>query len=285
MDLLAHSQEVIVSSAKRVSGTDENFTYALALDSKEYTHVVCQQAYIPLSYYLILPDDVFFLTEDAGEIEIALTAGNYGRTTIAIALQAALNAAGSNTYTITTPVGTGHLIFTNVGGSAQPVFRFPVDGDDAIARAMGFSAGVSYPFAGDVLESVHVQDLILENTLVINSELVNGSILQPLFASADSIPFGAIRYQNTTGLLSARKIASGLERSEGINFYLSDENRRPSHSLNGVSWVMSLLFFRVPSPPRPPRLPNPLSPLPPPPPAPPAPPQAEDLPIARKEST
>lgn len=45
---------VYVNSRDRIAGTDENFTYNVNFPPNvEFTHVVCLNALIPKSYYLI----------------------------------------------------------------------------------------------------------------------------------------------------------------------------------------------------------------------------------------
>ena len=66
--LVKNHHYVYVNSRDRLSGTDEDFMYNVQFPSGlEFTHVVCLNALIPKSYYLIQEgplENIFQLQED-----------------------------------------------------------------------------------------------------------------------------------------------------------------------------------------------------------------------------
>lgn len=242
---MSEPQDVVISSARRLSGTHNDFVVSLGLVGRP-THVVVQAAYVPKSFYLLEADDSFTVTYSGIPVPISLTAGNYSLETLAASLNEVFVAAGLGAVTasVDTPglVDRGHLYFES---DAETSFTFASDADDALAKAMGFASGETYAFAAGVvytLESAHVCDLQLESSIIICSDLVSGGILQPLFEAADVPAYGAIRWQNAVGFASAKRISAGDTVGR---FYLTDENLRPIHDLNQVAWSCWLTFLTL----------------------------------------
>ncbi len=104
---------VYVNSRDRLSGTDENFTYNVQFpEGFEYDHVVCLNALIPKSYYLIQDgplENIFQLDENGTTVTISVPIGSYllpaFKTTIGTLLTN--NSPNGLTYTLTFPNGSG----------------------------------------------------------------------------------------------------------------------------------------------------------------------------------
>ena len=67
---------VYINSRDRISGTDENFSYNIQFpEGFDFTHVVCLNALIPKSYYLIQSggvENIFYLKENLTTVTISI---------------------------------------------------------------------------------------------------------------------------------------------------------------------------------------------------------------------
>ncbi|HRP36492.1 MAG TPA: hypothetical protein PLS50_01645 [Candidatus Dojkabacteria bacterium] len=112
---------VYINSRERVSGT-ENFTYNIAFpDGIDFTHVVCLNALIPKSYYLIQDgsgENVFQLQEDDVIVTITVPIGSHTRDSFKIVISGLLTANSPNglsyalSYSPNTGPSTGKWTYT-----------------------------------------------------------------------------------------------------------------------------------------------------------------------------
>ena len=120
---------VYVNSRDRIAGTDENFTYNINFPSGfEFTHVVCLNALIPKSYYLIQAggiENLFQLGENGTVVTITVPVGSYLLAAFKTTIGSLLTSASPNnlTYTLTYPAvsgpDTGKWTFTQTNGAIQ----------------------------------------------------------------------------------------------------------------------------------------------------------------------
>ena len=99
---------VYVNSRERIAGTDENFTYAINFpQDHDFDTVVCLNALIPKSYYLIQDgtfENIFQLQENT-VVTVTVPIGSYLLSAFRTTIGALLTAASPNglTYTLTYP--------------------------------------------------------------------------------------------------------------------------------------------------------------------------------------
>src|SRR4051812_44570228 len=104
---------VYINSRDRISGTDENFTYNIQFPTGfDFTHVVCLNALIPKSYYLIQDgplENVFQLDENGTTVTVTVPIGSYLLSAFRTVIGNLLTAASPNllTYTLTYPALSG----------------------------------------------------------------------------------------------------------------------------------------------------------------------------------
>jgi hypothetical protein len=116
---------VYINSRNRESGTDENFTYNVQFPQGfDFTHVVCLNALIPKSYYLIqVGSNTFTLQENNTTVLITIPVGSYLLSAFQTTIGVLLTNASPNglTYTLTYPAlsgtDTGKWTFTQTNGT------------------------------------------------------------------------------------------------------------------------------------------------------------------------
>jgi hypothetical protein len=247
------SQIYYINSRERTTGTNSNFSYEIKLPAgNNFDRVVCLQASIPKTYYLVQsPGNTITLTEDGKDAKITLPEGNYGveslKTVLATQLTAESKASlNSYTYTITSPdefktTGTGKLTFTVSGnGLIQPIINLT---DSNLYEILGFNENSINQFTANSLTSPNVINLQKESTLYIHSDICQdneSNVLQELFAS-NNPDFTSVVYNCTNADLYAKKLTNN--RSNIFNFQLLDENDREIH-LNGGNMVFTLCVFK-----------------------------------------
>ena len=102
---ITNQHYIYINSRDRISGTDENFTYNMNFPSDlEFTHVVCLNALIPKSYYLIQNgelENIFQLDENGTTITITVPIGSYLLNSFKTTIGALLTNASPNSLTYT----------------------------------------------------------------------------------------------------------------------------------------------------------------------------------------
>lgn len=236
-------QTVIVNSRDRVQGDDRFFSINLPLHSNNFNYVTCLQVYIPKTYYLFDTGYNTFQVDNLGDgnwTTITITPGSYNVTTLITELVARLGAAWSVTYSVST------LKFTFTRTDGGGIVKFLFNSSIFPASALGFVSSTTYLFtlsgSDYVLTAPNCLNLNLENTMLIQSDKVDGNILQEIFV-ANASNFTAITYENPDPILTRKKIAH--KHTKFWTFEITDEDNILINSLNGQNVVMSLLFLDV----------------------------------------
>ena len=237
-----------INSADRLAGTTENFTYELNIPSgSSYDSVSVIQANIPVSYYLVQSGfNTFTLQEGVTSVTVTIPVGNYSASSFATVVPPLLNSASPNhwTYIMTLPnsftqVSTGKYTFTVSGNSSQPSFIFT----DNVNELFGFRANSTATFVGNQLTSENVLKFILEDTLLLHSDICdNGdnSILQEIFSN-NSQSFSNITFQNPDIECYSRRLRTN--ESSVYSFSITNEYGR-GINLNGLNVVFTIVLFR-----------------------------------------
>ena len=193
--MFKNSKTIVINSANRTTGSNENFTYAYNKDMLEsFTHVVLLQASIPLSYYLIQDsNNTFTLSENGSSVVITVSPGNYFRSSFLTHIKSLLNTNSPNgwTYDMTIPneskeADTGKYTYSVSGnGGLQPSIIVSTN----MYEQFGFDKNTTNTFSGDTLISTNCINFINKQTLLIHSNLVdtksnnNKNILQEIYIS------------------------------------------------------------------------------------------------------
>jgi len=255
---------IYVNSAVRSTGTNEDFTITDTGDTitNSPKTVKLINACIPYTWNNIETgdNDLSFENAASAPFTVQVPEGNYTGTTLASAVQTAMNGAGAgDTYTVSFDNTTYKMTFTTTGASMLLDFVTSPD----LAVILGFVAGNTYGPAASIT-SPNVVNIIEFLEMMICSDLVCGSdngvipwtpsapvsdlcILARIpiracyggivdyVASSDS-PYMPI----TQSEFSKAKEISGNNPGT-IRFYL----RWPDNSavnLNGASWTAELVF-------------------------------------------
>lgn len=243
---------VYVNSADRISGTNANFTYNVALpEDHNFTHVTVLDALIPKSYYLIQDGaDTFQLTEDSTTVTISLTHGNYLLNAWTTTLTSALNTNSPNgwTYTVTYPTPTGadqgKLIYTVTGNSSEPSITV----SSALYEPFGFASGTTNTFTSGSLTSSTVIKLQSEDRLLIHSDMINNpNNDNVLFAvnAGNVVPYSSISYVNYAPDYNTHELKSRFKNS--ISISLLNESG-VIQQLNGLNMNITLMFYKKEDP-------------------------------------
>jgi hypothetical protein len=241
MPRMKNQQKFTISSANRTAGDDPS-NCKIQIDIPphlEFTHVSVWAANIPKSYYLVQAGyNTFGLVELGANIVVVIPPGNYGATTFATALTAALNAVSNWTYTVTFSTLTLKYTYTVVGsGGNQPSFVFGAK--QYLYEQLGFEPMSTNVFAANTLVGRNVIRMQSEDTLFMHSDLCTIGVLQELYSTgvADG---GIIGYRCLDCHANAKLFSN--KSNNVFSFVLTDEFNNPIR-LNGQNWVMTLLFF------------------------------------------
>ncbi len=240
---------VYINSRDRENGTDENFSYNLRLpDDSKFDHVVCLDALIPKSYYLIQIgplENIFQLDENGVTVTVTVPIGSYllsaWRTTIGTLLTAA--SPNSLTYTLTYPSlagpDTGKWTYTHT----NPAIQSTIITNAHLYEPLGFSRSSTNLFTGASLISTCVIKLQSEDRLVIHSSVCNNG-RDDIIATINSTT--SINYSSIAWVCPAPEFYSHILSSDKINtinISLTDEDGEIIQ-LNGLNMNLTLLFYR-----------------------------------------
>lgn len=245
---------IYINSLNRSSGTDANFTYSIKLNPLiKYDKVVLLSACIPKSYYLIQDGfNTFTLVENSATYIIALTPGNYTRTSVVKEIISQLNDSGTSyTYNcvyqnILKTYDDGKLLFTIAGnGSDTPQFIFS---DNLLNEVMGFDINSTNTFsvAGSepsFLKSTNVINLNQENTVFLHSDIIinrEDDILQHIIV-ADNTNYSYINFEQNRPLECSKEISR--TNTQSFRFRLTNENNKEL-DLNGQTYNMVLMIYK-----------------------------------------
>lgn len=239
---------VFVNSRNRESGTDENFTYNIQFPQGfEFTHVVCLNALIPKSYYLIQEGlNTFQLQEDLTVVTITVPVGSYLLKAFQTVIGALLTNASPNglTYTLSYPPlsgpDTGKWTYTQTNGaivsSIIVTYHF--------FEPFGFLPESTNTFSGTTLISSCVIKLQSEDRLLIHSNIVNNPGMDDILVSINSST--SINYSSITYVCPAPEFYSRILSSANnstYSFSLSDEDGHLIQ-LNGLNMNFTLLLYK-----------------------------------------
>ena len=236
-----------INSINRFAGTTNNFTYVVNIpDSSNYDSVAVMQANIPMSYYLVQSGyNTFNLREGGTTVTVTIPIGNYNANSFITVVVPLLNAASPNhwTYTMTLPntftqPSTGKYTFTVSGNTTQPSFIFT----ENVNELFGFPINTTATFVGNTLVSQNVLKFILEDSLVIHSDICesDGNILQEVFGN-NTQTFSNITFLNPDIECYSRKL--NANKSNLYTFSLNDERGR-GVDLNGLNMFFSIVLFK-----------------------------------------
>ena len=241
---------VFVNSRDRIAGTDEDFTYNIDLPSGiEFTHVVCLNALIPKSYYLIqngLEENSFKLQENNTTVIIKVPVGNYLLSAFKKVISELLTANSPNgliysmTYPLLSGPDTGKWTFTQNNASVISSLIF----NQHLFEPFGFLAGSTNIFNGVSIESTCVIKLQSEDRLLIHSDIVSNPGKEDVLVSINSttsINYSSINYLCPAPEFYSRAISSN--NNSTYKFSLSDENGELIQ-LNGLNLNFTLLLYK-----------------------------------------
>lgn len=257
----------INSSVRDAGGSNEDFTITdtrETIDNAPKT-VKLLNACIPFTWNNV-PDtggggsELQFTDSVPTVYTVTVPAGNYTGTTLATAVAAAMNAAGSpDTFSVTFDSNTYKMTFTTTGADMELNFTTI----DDMAETLGFDAGTDYGPAASIT-SVNVVNILGYLEMFICSDLVCGSdngVIPWTTSSPVSdlcvlarVPIracygGVVDYVAQTELpafpvTQSEFVAETLEPrtvARSMRFYLRWPDNTPV-DLNGAVWTAELIF-------------------------------------------
>lgn len=241
---------VYVNSRDRISGTDENFTYNIQFPpGVDFTHVVCLNALIPKSYYLIQNgplENIFQLQENNTVVTITVPIGSYLLAAFRSVIGTLMTNASPNglTYTLTYPslsgADTGKWTFTQNNGAIVSSITV----NEHFFEPFGFFANSTNTFNGTTLVSTCVIKLQSEDRLLIHSNMVNNPGMDDVLVSINSttsINYSSIAYDCVAPEFYSHILTS--KDNHTYSFSLTDENGELIQ-LNGLNMNLTLLFYK-----------------------------------------
>jgi hypothetical protein len=170
-------KSVYINSSNRDIGTiPENFTITIDRADSRFSYpprsVKLTSANIPYTWNNItVENNQFNLIEPPGfPIPITIAPGNYNGTTLAAAVQTALNSSGA-AYTYTVSFDSTTLLFTFDSSSGNFILDFDVS--NTIATKLGFPNGYQ-TISNITTVSTQLASLLVDTELFICSDLVGG---------------------------------------------------------------------------------------------------------------
>jgi hypothetical protein len=240
---------VYINSRDRIAGTDENFTYNIQFpEGFEFTHVVCLNALIPKSYYLIQDgplENIFQLKENNTTVTVTVPIGSYLLSAFKTVIGTLLSNASPNglTYTLTYPAlsgtDTGKWTFTHTNAAIQSSIIVNAH----FFEPLGLFANSTNLFTGTTLVSTCVIKLQSEDRLLIHSNIVNNGIddIVASINSTTSINYSSINYECPAPEFYSHLLSS--KNNNTYSFSLTDENGELIQ-LNGLNLNITLLLYK-----------------------------------------
>ena len=238
---------VYVNSREREHGTDESFTYNIQFpEGYEYDRVVCLNALIPKSYYLIQDGyNTFILKEDNTEIMIIMPIGSYLLKSLQTTIGTLLSQASPNglLYTVSYPPSsgpdTGKFTYMQNNGTIVSSLIF----NNVLFEPFGFQPNSTNQFTGTTLISTTVLKVQSEDRLLLRSNCVNNG-RDDILASINSST--SINYSSITYICPSPEYYARILQTKNNNTYsftLTDENNIII-PLNGLNLNFTLLFYK-----------------------------------------
>lgn len=233
---ISNPHYIYINSRDRINpeaSTDENFTYNIALPPGEtFDRVVCINALIPKSYYLIQDGNnnlerTLQLRENSTTVNILIPVGSYLLSTFKTILGNLLTAGSPNslTYVLSYPLtssaaDTGKWTYTQNNGSIVS----SIITNEHLYEPLGFNSSSTNTFTGTTLISSNVIKMQSEDRLLIHSNLVsNGSddILVSINSST-SVNYSSIAWECPAPAYYSHVLSS--QHNNVFSFSLTDEN-------------------------------------------------------------
>jgi hypothetical protein len=241
---------VYINSRDRIAGTDENFTYNIQFpEAFEYTHVVCLNALIPKSYYLIQAgafENIFQLRENNTTVTVTVPIGSYLLSAFKTVIGGLLTSASPNglTYSLSYPAlsgtDTGKWTFTQTNGAIVSSLIFNAH----LFEPFGFFANTTNQFNGTTLTSTCVIKLQSEDRLLLHSNIANNPGQDDILVSINSttsINYSSINYECPSPEFYSHLLSS--KNNNTYSFTLTDENDELIQ-LNGLNLNITLLVYK-----------------------------------------
>lgn len=242
---------VYINSRDRLSGKDEDFTYNVQFPTGlEFSHVVCLNALIPKSYYLIQEgplENIFQLQEDAVTVPIIVPFGNYTFYAFKKVIGDLLTANSPNalTYTVTYPSlsgpDNGKWIYTQSNGAIVSTIICNAH----LFEPLGLKSNSTNVFNGTTLISSCVIKLQSEDRLLIHSSIASNPSIDDVLASINSttsINYSSIAYECPAPEFYSHKLSS--KDNNTYRFTLTDEDGELIQ-LNGLNMNLTLLIYKL----------------------------------------
>jgi hypothetical protein len=257
-------KSVYINSNNRISGTNENFFIS---DSNRYSlppqYVKLVSASIPYTWYSISTSNSSLSVSEPPSITqtvITIPSNNYTGTTLATALQTALNSAGlTHTYTVTYS-GTTNLFTISATGNF--ILHFAASG--SLASQLGFASNSTTTSATSVTSTMQAQfltdyEIFICSNLVSGidngyAEFVSGSAINSQILAVvpiDSTPQNTIINYTNDGMnpsyninqsLYGKLLSYGDLTPKLINFFLAFPSGNIVN-LNNYHWSATLMFL------------------------------------------
>jgi len=245
---------VVLDSAKRTSGSEENFSITLIRPINNVKHIKITDINLPLSYYNINVNNntLHFYHPFSTDFNVVIPVGNYTGETLAIALATGMNTAPNlGGFTVTFDVNTFKFTFSNAA-------LFRLRGPTGISTSTLWSyLGFSTEAVADALTvtSNEVANLSSPRYIKIKSNILGAPhqrIYQTQFGnnSSGGIEDNTILTVFPDSNFGCTLVQSNLDKNiryvhsfkiTNIDLFLTDEDDQ-AIILNGNSWVLALIL-------------------------------------------
>ncbi|HRP37415.1 MAG TPA: hypothetical protein PLS50_06430 [Candidatus Dojkabacteria bacterium] len=241
---------VYINSRDRESGTDEDFTYNINFPAGlDFTHVVCLNALVPKSYYLIQNgsfENIFQLQEDNTIVTITVPLGNYNLQSFRKVIGELLTSNSPNglIYTVSYPSVSGPDTAKWIYKQDNALVVSKLIFNEHLFEPFGFYANSTNTFNGTLLTSTCVIKLQSEDRLVIHSNIVSNPTNDDILVtinSTTSVNYSSIVYESPAPEYYSRNLSS--KNNNVYRFTLTDENGEIVH-LNGLNLNMTIVIYR-----------------------------------------
>ncbi len=253
MSVYTNKYFAYVNSYERLSGSNENFTFNVAVpQDRKFNRVVVLDAIIPKSYYLVTTEHRTFVLREPGkaDVQVVIPVGCYVLSAWVSTIQGLLNSSSlsSWTYSIVSPLtsslssaNAGKLVYNVSGNSGQPSLIM----DSELFEAFGFDESSTNTFISNTLTSANVVKLQSEDRILLTSNICVGTgetdigILQAI-NSQGSPDYSTIVYQNPQVDANSKVFSSSGGTS--YSFALTDDDGHPL-VLNGQNINFTLMLY------------------------------------------
>ena len=230
---------LVVNSADRVSGNSSNFVVKFNPAVQAPKKIKLYNVSMPNTVYNITSlNNLIYFKESAGLLTGTITQGSYNSTTIITAIQTAMNAVGTNTYTAVLNTTTFLLTVTGTGNFQ---FLFASNTANSVGSLIGYNTDTA-------LATSQTADSVIQ----LNKPMVFYICISELpvcVRSTNYLDNGTFVFTSTvnSGNLESFNVLSRYHEitpHDNQNIYqFSIQLRGPGnipYSLNGADWSMTL---------------------------------------------